>query len=71
MAHRTQTQSKASPPAIQKALKGMNYPAGKDKLIQHAREHGAGGDVLSVLERLPEERWNSPANLMKAVGKIE
>ncbi len=49
----------------------MNYPAGKDKLIQHAREHGAGGDVLSVLERLPEERWNSPADLMKAVGKIE
>ena len=64
-------QRKASPAAIQKHLKGVDYPADKEALVHHAQEHGAGADVMSVLKRLPQEKWDTPAQLMKAVGKVE
>ncbi|MBD2292613.1 DUF2795 domain-containing protein [Anabaena sphaerica FACHB-251] len=64
--------TKANPVAVQKHLKGVDYPAGKQELIKHARQQGAGRDVLSLLEQLPEdEEYDNPADLNKAIGKIQ
>ena len=71
MSPRTHSTVKASPAAIQKALKGMTYPAGKQELIDHAQGNNAPEDVLSVLHRLPEEEWRTPADLMKSVGRLD
>jgi hypothetical protein len=71
MTNRTQSGAKASPAAIQKTLKGMHYPAGRQQIISHAGQNNAPEDVLAVLNRLPEETWHGPADLMKTVGRLE
>ncbi|WP_353929130.1 DUF2795 domain-containing protein [Okeanomitos corallinicola TIOX110] len=63
--------TKANPVSVQKHLKGVSYPANKEELIKHARKHGADQEVLSLLERLPEnQQFGNPAELNKAMGKI-
>ncbi|MBD2358271.1 DUF2795 domain-containing protein [Tolypothrix sp. FACHB-123] len=64
--------AKANPIFVQKYLKGMDYPASTEELIQHAQEQGADEDVLSILEELPEdEEFESPTDLSEALGELE
>jgi hypothetical protein len=64
--------TKANPVEVQKHLKDVDYPADKDELIRHAREQGAGKDLISLLEQLPEdEEYESPIELNKALGEIQ
>jgi hypothetical protein len=53
---------------MQKALKGIDYPANKQTIIDTARKHNAGDDVMSVLENLPDQDFETPAEVSKAVG---
>jgi hypothetical protein len=53
---------------IQKALKGISYPADKDALLETAKSNGAGDDVTSALEALDDGTYSSPAEVSKAVG---
>ena len=62
---------KASPAEIQKHLGGVDYPASKQELIRHAKDQDAPEDVISVLNRVEDRSYDSPADLMKAVGKVE
>jgi hypothetical protein len=52
---------------VQKALKGADYPAGKDDLVRLAESNGAGGDVVDALRGMDGGRYESPADVMKAV----
>ncbi|MCU0550532.1 MAG: DUF2795 domain-containing protein [Leptolyngbya sp. Prado105] len=63
--------AKANPIEIQKHLKGMDYPASKDEIIKHAEEHGADGDLRSLLENLPEDKYETPTDVNKAIGQIQ
>lgn len=63
--------SKVNPIQMQKYLKGMDYPAGKKELLEHAKKSGADENVCATLERLPDEQYDTPAEVSKAVGKIE
>jgi hypothetical protein len=64
--------AKANPVEIQKHLKGVDYPAGKQELIQHARQQKADQDVLSILEQLPDNvEFSNPTDLNKAIGDIQ
>lgn len=60
-----------NPASLQKYLKGMNYPATKDDLIEHAESQGADDNVLDTLEQLPEDEYETPADVSKAIGEIE
>lgn len=62
---------KVSPITIQKHLKGMDYPANKDEVVQHARDRQAPENVVSLLERLPEQEYSSAKDVQKAVGDLE
>lgn len=63
--------TKANPVEIQKHLKGVDYPASKQELIQHAQKQGADQDLLSILEQLPENKeYETPTDLNKAIGNI-
>lgn len=53
---------------VQKHLKGMNYPASRDELLEHARDHGANDDVLDLLEGMPDKEYKSPVDVTKAVS---
>jgi Protein of unknown function (DUF2795) len=52
---------------VQKALKGADYPAGKDDLVRLAESNGAGGDVVEALRRMDGDTFDSPADVMKGV----
>ncbi|MBD2676311.1 MULTISPECIES: DUF2795 domain-containing protein [Nostoc] len=63
--------AKANPVEIQKHLKGVDYPAKKQDLIQHAKKQGAGKEIISLLEKVPEDKeFESPTALNKALGEI-
>lgn len=61
---------KVNPVQIQKFL-SVDYPADKQKLINHAREEGADENVISTLEKLPDMTFNSPVEVSEAISNIE
>ena len=54
-----------SPIEVQKALKNIDYPAKKKDLIEHAKKHKAGKDVMSVLEDLPDHEYSNAADVSR------
>jgi hypothetical protein len=60
-----------NPVQVQKHLKGIDYPADKNKLIEVAKSEGADDNVLSTLEKLPDgEQFQSAADVSKSLGQI-
>ena len=57
-----------SPIDLQKALGGMDYPAKKDDIVQTARDNGAGDDVISALEGIPDKEYDGPTGVSEAVS---
>jgi hypothetical protein len=56
-----------SPIDIQKALSGMDYPASKDQIVQHAESHGADGEVLDALKGIDDREYEGPSGVSSAV----
>ncbi|MEV8517505.1 DUF2795 domain-containing protein [Dactylosporangium sp. NPDC051484] len=54
---------------MQRSLGDMDYPTDKQHLVEHAREHGAGSDVVQTLQAMPGERFNSQNDASQAIGK--
>jgi hypothetical protein len=63
--------AKVNPIQVQKYLKGVDYPASKQDLIKQAEKGGADENMRSVLEQLPDENFQTPADVSKAIGKID
>jgi AbrB family looped-hinge helix DNA binding protein len=59
------------PNEVQKALKGIDYPAKKDDLVSHAEKNGAPDVVQTVIERFPERDYGGPQDVMKAFGEVD
>jgi len=55
---------------IEQYLRGVQYPAKKNDLINHARQLGASQDMLETLTNLRERIFNSPADVSRAVGEM-
>ena len=60
-----------SPIAIAKALKGADFPAGKQDLEERARSNGAEEETLEVLSQIAERQYQNMADVEKAVGEVE
>nr|WP_303716019.1 DUF2795 domain-containing protein [Methanoculleus marisnigri] len=56
---------------LQVYLKGMDYPAGKQDLITHARERSAPEDVITALEQFGDRTYQSAADVGTEFGKIK
>ena len=54
---------------IEKALKGMNYPASKQDLVQKAKQNNASQDVIQTIQNLPQDQFKSPTDVQKAWGQ--
>jgi hypothetical protein len=54
---------------VQKALGGISYPASKDQLIKHAKGNSASTDILAVLRDIPDQEYDGPNEVSKAVVK--
>jgi hypothetical protein len=58
-----------SPTEVQKALKGADYPASRDDLIELAKDNEAPEEVVDVLEEsLEDDEYESPAEVMADMG---
>lgn len=64
-----QTRTDISPIQVQHHLKGIHYPADRQKLLQQAKNNKAPEEVVSLIERMPDQTYNSPAEVSKAVAK--
>ncbi len=54
-----------SPIDIQKALKGMDYPASKQQILEHAK--GSDKDVLDALQKIDDREYEGPSGVSAAV----
>ncbi|MGR6965781.1 DUF2795 domain-containing protein [Geodermatophilus sp. URMC 61] len=54
-----------SPIDIQKALKGMDYPATKEQILEHAK--GGDKDVLEALQKIDDREYEGPSGVSAAV----
>jgi Protein of unknown function (DUF2795) len=62
----------SSPTDVQKALRGADYPASREDLIELARENDAPDDVIDELEEsLDDEEYDSPAQVLAVLGDEE
>ncbi|WP_323958716.1 DUF2795 domain-containing protein [Arthrobacter sp. JZ12] len=57
-----------SPIDIQKALGGISYPASREDLVNNAENSGADDSVLEALRNIPDQEYESPADVSKAVS---
>ncbi|HEY0808046.1 MAG TPA: DUF2795 domain-containing protein [Pseudonocardiaceae bacterium] len=58
--------SKPNPIQMQKFLGGINYPASRDELVEHARSAGADEAVLEHLRALPDQMFDGPNAVSQA-----
>jgi hypothetical protein len=64
-------QGKPNPIQLQKHLKGVSYPASRKDLMKAAEANGAGEDISSFLEQLPDQEYQTPADVNEAFGKLK
>ena len=65
-----ESRAKANPIEVQKFLEGVSYPAGRGELVQEAKRQRASENVRSTLQRLPDERFDTPTDVSEAIGKL-
>jgi len=58
-----------SPANITHHLKGVDFPASKQDLEKRAKDNGADKEVLETIRGMPDDRFESMADVMKAYGK--
>lgn len=60
----------SSPSNVAHYLKGTDFPAGKNQLIDRARNNGAEQDVVETIEKMPDTQYESMADVMKGYGEV-
>ena len=63
--------AKVNPIQLQKALKGVNYPADKKALLEEAKRNGGDQNIVDTLGRLPDRKYEKPSDVSKAMGEME
>ncbi|MEV5240365.1 DUF2795 domain-containing protein [Streptomyces cinnamoneus] len=59
--------AESDPIKFQRALKGAPYPTDREKLVEVAKKNKAGNDVVDKLSHLPDSKYETPADVQKAV----
>lgn len=60
-----------SPAGVQKFLAGIDYPCSKEDLVNHAQRQGADENVINMLQSLDDDKFETAADVSKAIGEIE
>lgn len=60
-----------NPIQVEKYLKHVDYPASKDDLLQAAQKEGADSTVLHTIEEMPNDTYDSPVGVSKAIGSLK
>ncbi|MCE8015542.1 DUF2795 domain-containing protein [Halomonas sp. MCCC 1A17488] len=62
--------STASAAGIAQALKGVDFPCDKAALIHQAKTNRAAAEVIEVLNEFPRRRYDTMADVQRAVGEL-
>lgn len=60
-----------SPSNILHHLKGVDFPASRQNLIEQAQKNNAESDILDILKQMPDSQYQSMADVLKGVGRVE
>lgn len=59
--------SKVNPIQLQKHLSGIDYPVGREQLVEAAKSNGADDDTLEALRGLPDRTYDGPNGVSKEI----
>lgn len=59
-----------NPIQVEKFLEGLDYPASKDEIIEHAKNQGADEDILGTLQQLPERDYEGPVGISEEIESM-
>jgi hypothetical protein len=65
------TMASVSPREVEKALKGIDYPARRQDMLKVAESNNAEEVVRRVIESLPDKTYNTPIDVTKAIGEMD
>jgi hypothetical protein len=57
-----------NPIEIEKCIKGVQFPADKQDIINKARENRAREDVMRMLEQLPDQEYRRPTEITEELA---
>ncbi|MGW0191397.1 DUF2795 domain-containing protein [Streptomyces sp. NPDC003362] len=63
--------ARITPPDLQKALSGAEYPTDSKKLAKVARDNHASKEITDRIEHLGKKEFQNPAEVSKAVFREE
>ncbi|MEV4821093.1 DUF2795 domain-containing protein [Micromonospora sp. NPDC049275] len=55
---------------LQEYLAGLDYPVSREDLVRWGQENGASTAMLQMLQALPAEQFESPAELSEALTTL-
>ena len=58
-----------NPVGIQKALSGVDHPTTREKLVECARYNRANTDIVDLIDKLPDQNYDSPTAVSKAIAR--
>jgi len=58
------------PIEAQKYLSGIEYPATREQLAEHARQQGADDQIVEHLQQMTEDRFDGPDEVSRAISKV-
>jgi hypothetical protein len=54
---------------VQKYIDGIDFPAGKNELLDHARQKDAPDEILELMKNFPSQQYGSPTDVSRAMGQ--
>ncbi len=58
-----------SPVNVTHHLKGIDFPAEKEDLVEQAKGNGAPSEVMGKIEAMPDQTYETMADVMKGFGQ--
>ncbi|AVT30425.1 MULTISPECIES: DUF2795 domain-containing protein [unclassified Plantactinospora] len=55
---------------LQESLAGLDYPVSKEDLVRWAQETGVDTQTLKLLQSLPAEQFQTPADIGDAIIEL-
>lgn len=61
--------SKVDPAMIMQIVRGLNFPAKKQDIVQQARTNMASPDVMGALEKIPDREYQNESDIALEFNK--
>lgn len=56
---------------VSQYLRGVNFPADKQKIVDMAKSNGAPDPIVQMLNRLPSKQYNRQNEIEEEFGKMK